>query len=139
MKEPKKITRAEADVIIAAQQDQPHARCVAAYKGQWFDIRGLSDIEIVSFMTKLTGITPDLNNTANLGVFPFGECIVICTIDEGLWHLSISHKTRYPTYDEIKAARYKFIPDKVTMAMLFPPKAEFVNVHPNCFHLWELK
>jgi hypothetical protein len=63
------------------------------------------------------------------------------------WHLSISHRTseatpqpgRYPTWDEIKEARYRFVPDGVTMAMLLPPKAEYVNVHETCFHLWEIE
>jgi hypothetical protein len=53
------------------------------------------------------------------------------------WHLSISHAKRYPTWKEIKEARYFFIPDNVTMAMLLPPQAEYVNAHPNCFHLHE--
>lgn len=63
-----------------------------------------------------------------------------------LWHLSISHRTneqppqpgRCPTWDEIRAAREQFTPDEVTMAMLLPPKAEYVNVHPTTFHLWEI-
>lgn len=54
------------------------------------------------------------------------------------WHLSISHPTRYPTWDEIKTARYELLPDEVTMGMLLPPSAEYVNVHPNCFHLHEV-
>lgn len=53
------------------------------------------------------------------------------------WHLSISHRNRYPTWDEIKEARYRFIPDQVTMAMLLPPEDEYVNVHNNTFHLHE--
>lgn len=53
------------------------------------------------------------------------------------WHLSISHPKRYPHWDEIKDARYRFIPDQVTMAMLLPPEAEYVNMHKNCFHLHE--
>ena len=73
------------------------------------------------------------------GIFEKGKLSILVTKDAGLWHLSISHPNRYPIYDEIKAARYEFIPDEVTMAMLFPPKKEFVNVHPNCFHLWELR
>lgn len=68
----------------------------------------------------------------------FGECLVMVSIDGGKWHLSISHPSRYPTYDEIKEARYKFIPNNATVAMLFPPKEEFINVHQNCFHLWEI-
>lgn len=61
-----------------------------------------------------------------------------------LWHLSISHRTddlkpgRYPTWDEIHEARYRFIPDEIRVAMLLPPKDEYVNVHATCFHLWEL-
>ena len=54
------------------------------------------------------------------------------------WHLSISHPTRYPKWDEIKEARYKFLPDEVTMAQILPPRGEYVNVHPNCFHLHEI-
>ena len=53
------------------------------------------------------------------------------------WHLSISHPKRYPHWDEIRDARYAFIPDGVTMAMLLPPQSEYVNVHRNCFHLYE--
>lgn len=64
-----------------------------------------------------------------------------------LWHLSISHRTngptprpgRYPTWDEIREARERFIPDEVTVAMLLPPKAEYVNVHGTTFHLWEIE
>jgi len=54
------------------------------------------------------------------------------------WHLSISTTTRYPTWDEIRDARYALLPDDITMAMLLPPKGEYVNVHPNCFHLHEV-
>lgn len=63
------------------------------------------------------------------------------------WHLSISHTVqfngdvrpgRYPTWDEIKDARYRFCPDYVTMAMFLPPRAEYVNVHDTTFHLHEV-
>lgn len=68
----------------------------------------------------------------------FGECSVCISKDAGQWHLSIAHPSRYPTYDEIKEARYEFTPNKATMAMIFPPKEEFVNIHQNCFHLWQI-
>lgn len=55
------------------------------------------------------------------------------------WHLSISHPTRYPKWDEIKAARMRYIPQSVTMAMFLPGEANYVNIHPNCFHLWETR
>ena len=69
----------------------------------------------------------------------FGECDVLVTNDPGIGlHLSISHRNRYPTWDEIKQAREKFLPDALTFAILFPPKAEYVNMHPNCFHLYQV-
>lgn len=54
------------------------------------------------------------------------------------WHLSISHPMRYPTWDEIVDARYALVPNDVTMAMLLPPKEQYVNLHENCFHLHEV-
>lgn len=73
--------------------------------------------------------------------FVWGYCRVIVQ-DHGTpwgWHMSISCKNRYPTWDEIKAARYDLLPDHLTMAMLLPPKDEYVNVHPNCFHLHQIE
>lgn len=73
-----------------------------------------------------------------LGIFRWGKFIVMVAIEDGKWHLSISHPTRDLTYAEIKAARNRFIPDEVTVAMIFPPRSEFVNAHEHCFHLWEI-
>jgi hypothetical protein len=75
-----------------------------------------------------------------------GECRVLVTMDpvevrgrtKILWHLSISHPNRYPTWDEIKEARERFLPANLSFAMRFPPASEpYVNMHTNCFHLWE--
>jgi len=55
------------------------------------------------------------------------------------WHLSISHPLRYPKWDEIKAARMRFIPQQVVMAMFLPGEDRYINIHPNCFHLWETR
>lgn len=72
------------------------------------------------------------------GTFRMGRCTIIVSIDNGKWHMSISTPTASPSYKEIKEARYKLIPDNVTMAQIFPPKEEFVNVHLYCHHLWEI-
>ena len=58
------------------------------------------------------------------------------------WHLSISHPDRYPTWDEIKTARYGIpVLTDVTMAQILGPveEGEWVDVHRNCFHLYEIK
>lgn len=71
------------------------------------------------------------------------------------FHLSISHTgwseqlvpgtsirkrklTRYPSWDEIISARNEFCPRKMTLAMVLPPKEEYVNLHDTTFHLWEV-
>ena len=63
-----------------------------------------------------------------------------------LWHVSISHRTnthppqpgRYPSWDEIVAARFLFMPADAQVIMCLPPRDQWVSDHPTCFHLWEL-
>lgn len=55
------------------------------------------------------------------------------------WHLSISHHNRYPHWKEITEARYFLVPDEAMMAMLLPPREQYVNVHERCFHLYEIE
>lgn len=66
-----------------------------------------------------------------------GTMQVLRSKDMGRWHLSISHKHRYPTWDEIKRMREKYLPDEIFVAMILPPRKHYVNCHPYCFHLWE--
>lgn len=58
---------------------------------------------------------------------------------ERLWHISISCEHRYPSWEELKKTRYDLLPDEITVAMYLPPKAEYVNVHSNCFHWMEVR
>lgn len=55
------------------------------------------------------------------------------------WHMSISCRDRHPIWEEIRDARYALLRDNVTMAMLLPPKAQYVNLHEHCFHLHEIE
>ena len=85
------------------------------------------------------GGVPNIYNKA----YAKGELRIWITRDlykgnELRWHLSISCRDRYPVWDEIRDARYALIPDDCTMAMMLPPKREYVNVHKNCFHLHEI-
>jgi hypothetical protein len=54
------------------------------------------------------------------------------------WHMSISRPDRYPSWDEIRDARYELMPRDITVAMILPPPKDYVNLHNNCFHLWEI-
>lgn len=67
-----------------------------------------------------------------------------------LWHLSISHRQgwrhsgeevfcRLPTWDELKLAKYKFIPPEIVMGILLPAKDQgYVDDHPTCLQMWEV-
>lgn len=75
-----------------------------------------------------------------------GHLTAVAAIENGEWHLSISHRTnhnpprpgRYPTWDEIAHARYELLPRDRTFAMLLPPMDEYVAVHDTTFHLHEM-
>ena len=55
------------------------------------------------------------------------------------WHMSISHHNRYPHWKEISEARYELVPNEAMMAMILPPREEYINVHQRCFHLFEIE
>lgn len=52
-------------------------------------------------------------------------------------HISVSHVERYPTWDELVAVKRCFAPN-LELAIYLPPDEDYVNVHPNCFHMWEV-
>lgn len=72
--------------------------------------------------------------------YKWGDIAVCVAKEDGLWHVSISHPRRYPTWDEIFLAWYDLVPDAQhrTGAIILPKKAEYVNIHPNCFHVHEM-
>ena len=73
----------------------------------------------------------------SVGFFVFKGKFVAITIDEGHWHLSAS--TDHPIgYYELKELRYKFLPNSMYFAQILPPREHFVNIHENCYHLWQL-
>lgn len=62
---------------------------------------------------------------------------VIASIDDGSLHVSIAHSQRYPTWDEILTVRAWAFPDDTEVVMVLARKEDYVNVHNNCFHLWQ--
>lgn len=85
--------------------------------------------------------TGGLVNAANsyLRTYRLGGCTVIVTREFGRWHMSISHKHRDPTWDEIVAARYGLIPGDVTAAMILPPLESYVNLNKRCYQVIEVR
>jgi hypothetical protein len=78
-------------------------------------------------------LVPGVND--HLRTYRLGECSVIVTKEYGQWHLSIAHRARRPSWDEVAEARYRILPDGVTMAMLLPPMRDYLNIHENCYQL----
>lgn len=71
------------------------------------------------------------------GVFKYKGMALIIAIEEGKWHLSVSAK--FPLgYQQLKDIRYRFLPNDIQIAQIFPPREEFVNLHECCWHLWEI-
>jgi hypothetical protein len=70
--------------------------------------------------------------------YRLGDCKAIVTRECGFWHLSVSHRDRYPTWDEIAEARYRLLPGDIYAALVLPPKGEYVNLNENCFQLMEI-
>jgi hypothetical protein len=54
------------------------------------------------------------------------------------YHLSIAHPKRLPTWEEVRDIRYELVPDEAVMAMLLPPRADYVNVHDFCLQMIEV-
>lgn len=54
----KKITREEANEIIKDQMGKDLCKCVICWHGQWYDVRGMSDVEIDNFCLELFKANP---------------------------------------------------------------------------------
>jgi hypothetical protein len=85
-------------------------------------------------------IPPDVRRLLEPGsrVFTLGSCRAIVSQGATGWHLSISRPDRLPTWEEVRDGRYALVPDEATMALILPPRDEYVNVHEFCFHLREI-
>jgi len=84
------------------------------------------------------GIGPIPNSRLWIGhIGKHNRISVIASIDGGAMHVSIAHSQRYPTWDEILAVRSWAFPEETEVVMVLARRSEYVNVHNNCFHLWE--
>jgi hypothetical protein len=54
------------------------------------------------------------------------------------WHISVSHKSRVPTWEEMVRTAHDLRPG-VVFVIGVPPRSMWMNVHPNVLHLWEVR
>ena len=74
--------------------------------------------------------------------YSWGDVTVHVAKENGLYHISVSVPYRYPTWDEIYTAWYDLVPgagSEFNGAIILPRKTEYVNIHPNCFHVHQLE
>lgn len=86
------------------------------------------------------GIMASDASYGNQGAFyvPIGkELFIVIASNEMDWeHVSVSHHERCPTWDEMCIIKSIFWDDEDAVVQFHPPKSEYVNIHPNCLHLW---
>lgn len=56
--------------------------------------------------------------------------------DEDWIHVSVSRKSRVPSYEDLCLVKQDFIGDDREAYQKFPKASEHVNTHPYCLHLW---
>lgn len=61
---------------------------------------------------------------------------VIASSGEGWDHVSVSRTTRCPNWPEMCAVKELFFVDNETAMQLHPPRADWINNHQYCLHLW---
>lgn len=71
--------------------------------------------------------------------FQKGPLRAIRSQDDGRWHLSVSCADRLPSWSELGQARDALLPPDVWLCQPYPPRAYWMNVHPFCLHLYEIR
>lgn len=64
---------------------------------------------------------------------------LMCVIasDGGGWdHVSVSRSNRCPNWGEMSHIKHLFFMDDEFAIEYHPPKADHINIHPYCLHLW---
>lgn len=70
----------------------------------------------------------------------FNGMIVVASVanyDGQEWlHVSFSRERKMPTYDDLQLVKREFFGNDKKAIMVFPEQEYYVNIHPNCLHLW---
>lgn len=73
------------------------------------------------------------NKTIGIGVMISGRI----ELDGKLWiHVSLSRKSRMPTYEDMTLVKRLFLGPDRRAIQLFVSEKEHYNYHPFCLHLW---
>lgn len=64
------------------------------------------------------------------------EYKVMASNGNGWDHVSVSHKYKIPSWKVMCIVKDMFFEEDETVIQFHPKKSEYVNIHPNCLHLW---
>lgn len=128
------LTIAEAKEMLIAKASQQGVKN--------FSFRGVLDIG------KVAQLTGDYQTGGYALAFEWpsahksGKLRALFSLDEThhgvLRHLSVAHKSRVPTWEELLQARSIFFEDDTDCMMVMPVEEDYVNVHKYAFHIWEI-
>lgn len=62
--------------------------------------------------------------------------VVVWSNGMGWDHVSCSFNNRTPRWEEMAAVKDIFFGEDETVVQFHPPKADYINNHPHCLHLW---
>ena len=68
-----------------------------------------------------------------------GGLHVIAAREEGIWHISVSTRYRYPTWDEMRDVAWALQPARSFKVVIPSRDAPYTNWHNYCLHMWEDK
>ena len=66
---------------------------------------------------------------------------VMCSISmmengEKVLHVSLSRKSRLPSWDDVKRVKDAFIGEEREAYHVLPKQSDYINLMPYCLHLW---
>lgn len=71
-----------------------------------------------------------------LGRMPIGEAYQHKATSLKVLHVSVSRKSRLPSWDDLKRAKNTFMGLDVDAYHVIPKADDHVNLHNYCMHLW---
>lgn len=78
------------------------------------------------------------------GAFVLGSLLRVISSGPAGWrgngpweHVSVSLEHRIPSWNEMNFVKAVFWGEEECVVQFHPPKSKYVNVHPNCLHLWK--
>lgn len=64
------------------------------------------------------------------------DLLIVASNGEGWDHVSVSHRSRCPTWAEMSKVHRLFFEVGEVAMQLHVPAQDHINVHPYCLHLW---